>query len=81
MPRPVEPLAFHPPNGLIPGQAPVIAWQPALWLALGTATGSYLASRWTVVKGAAMVRRVVVLIASLSLLEQAVQIVLLLLRQ
>jgi uncharacterized membrane protein YfcA len=71
-------LGFVLAPAMIPGQAPVIAWQPALWLAAGTATGSYLASRWTVVKGAAAVRRVVVLIASVSLLEQVVQIVLLL---
>ena len=63
---------------VIRGQPPVIAWEPAAWLAVGTATGSYLASRWTVVKGAHAVRRVVLVIAALSLLEQAVQIVLLL---
>ena len=37
MPRPVEPLAFHPPNGLIPGQAPVVA--PARRLAYVTPLG------------------------------------------
>ena len=25
VPRPVEPLAFQPPNGLMPGHAPVVA--------------------------------------------------------
>ena len=25
VPRPVDPLAFQPPNGLMPGQAPVVA--------------------------------------------------------
>jgi uncharacterized membrane protein YfcA len=63
---------------LLEGQAPVIAWGPAACLAVGTATGSYLASKWTVRKGSAAVRKVVVGIALLSLLEQIVQIVLLL---
>ncbi len=63
---------------LLQGQAPVIAWGPAACLAVGTATGSFLASKWTVVKGAHAVRKVVVVIAILSLLEQLVQIVLLL---
>jgi uncharacterized protein len=61
-------------------QRPVIAWEPAAWLAVGTATGSYLASHWSVVRGARAVQRTVVVIASLSLLEQLVQIVLLLRR-
>jgi len=64
---------------LLANQPPVIAWGPALCLAAGTATGSYLASKWTVAKGSAAVRRVVVAIASLSLLEQLVQILRLLL--
>ncbi len=62
---------------VLDGQPPVIAWLPAACLAVGTAAGSYLASRWTVVRGGRAVRRVVVAIASLSLLEQLVQIVLL----
>lgn len=61
-------------------QPPVIAWGPALCLAVGTATGSFLASKWSVVRGPAAVRRVVLTIAALSLLEQVVQIVLLLQR-
>lgn len=65
---------------LLAGQSPVIAWGPAACLAVGTATGSYLASKWTVDKGAVAVRRVVVVIAVLSLLEQLVQIVLILRR-
>lgn len=65
---------------LLAGQPPVIAWGPAVCLGAGTAIGSYLASRWTVEKGSAVVRRVVVAIGSLSLLEQLVQIVLLLAR-
>lgn len=59
---------------LLANQPPVIAWGPALCLAAGTATGSYLASKWTVAKGSGAVRRVVVTIATLSLLEQLVQI-------
>lgn len=59
---------------VIPGQQPVIAWGPAACLCVGTATGSYLASRWTVRKGSQAVRRVVMVIAALSLLEQLVQI-------
>lgn len=61
-------------------QPPVIAWGPAACLAVGTATGSFLASKWTVDKGAASVRTVVLVIAALSLLEQFVQIALLLTR-
>jgi uncharacterized membrane protein YfcA len=63
---------------LIPGQQHVIAWWPALCLACGTAIGSYLASNWTVVRGARAVRRVVVSIAVLTLLEQLYQIAVLL---
>lgn len=55
-------------------QQHVIAWTPAICLAVGTATGSFLASRWTVSKGSAVVRRVVLLIAALALLDQVVQI-------
>lgn len=63
---------------VLDGQPPVIAWGPAAALCAGTAVGSFLASKWTVDKGAAAVRRVVIVIALLSLLEQLVQIVLLL---
>ncbi|MFY9345187.1 MAG: sulfite exporter TauE/SafE family protein [Planctomycetota bacterium] len=59
---------------LLAGQPPVIAWGPAAVLAVGTAIGSFLASKWSVVKGTASVRRVVLVIALLSLLEQFVQI-------
>ncbi|MBK8097026.1 MAG: sulfite exporter TauE/SafE family protein [Planctomycetes bacterium] len=62
---------------LLERQAPVIAWGPAACLAVGTATGSYLASHWTVNKGSAVVQRVVLAIAALSLLDQVVQIALL----
>ena len=64
----------------LPDQQAVIAWEPAIWLAVGTATGSFLASKWSIVQGAGAVRRVVVVIAALSLLEQLVQIVVLLRR-
>lgn len=74
-------LGFVLAPHLLTGQAPVIAWGPAACLAVGTATGSFLASKWTVDKGAAAVRRVVVVIAVLSLLEQIVQITLLLSRR
>jgi uncharacterized membrane protein YfcA len=37
-----------------------IAWQPAAWLAVGTAIGSYQASRWAMQKGVGAVRKVVV---------------------
>lgn len=69
----LAPIAFA-------GQPPVIAWGPAVCLAAGTAIGSYLASKWTLVKGSGGVRRVVVVIAVLSLLEQVFQIGLLLSR-
>ncbi len=55
---------------LHPDRAVVIAWVPALWLALGTATGSYLGSKWTVAKGSAAVKRVVILVAVYSLADQ-----------
>lgn len=53
-----------------------IAWVPAIALAAGAAFGSYAASHWSVAKGSAAVRRVVVAIAALTLLEQLRQIVL-----
>lgn len=53
-----------------------IAWVPALALAVGAALGSYSASKWSVAKGSAAVRRVVVAIAALTLLEQVRQILL-----
>lgn len=55
-----------------------IAWGPAIALALGCALGSYLASHWSVKQGANAVRRVVLVIATLTLLEQLRQIWLLL---
>lgn len=55
-----------------------IAWSPALVLATGAALGSYAASHWSVRAGSAAVRRVVVAIAIVTLLEQLVKIVLLL---
>jgi uncharacterized membrane protein YfcA len=58
--------------------AGAITWTPAISLAVGCAAGSYLASKWSVKQGANAVRRVVLVIAVLTLLEQLRQIVLLL---
>lgn len=55
-----------------------VAWMPALTLAVGAAFGSYFASHWSVANGVAAVRRVIVVIAVLTLLEQLRQVVLLL---
>jgi uncharacterized membrane protein YfcA len=63
---------------LLESQPPVIAWGPAVALAVGTATGSFLASRWTVNRGSGAVQRFVLAIAVLALVEQFVQIALLL---
>lgn len=63
---------------LFESQPPVIAWGPAVALAVGTATGSFLASRWTVNRGSGAVQRFVLAIAVLALVEQFVQIALLL---
>jgi uncharacterized membrane protein YfcA len=52
-----------------------IVWIPALALAVGAAFGSYFASHWSVAKGSDAVRRVVVVIAVLTLVEQLRQIV------
>lgn len=53
-----------------------IAWVPAIALAAGAAIGSYSASHWSVAKGSAAVRRVVVAIAVVTLVEQLRQILL-----
>ncbi|MBL8727010.1 MAG: sulfite exporter TauE/SafE family protein [Planctomycetes bacterium] len=58
--------------------AGAIDWLPAISLAVGAGVGSYAASHWSVANGATAVRRVVVVIAALTLLEQLRQIVLLL---
>lgn len=58
--------------------ADAIVWAPALCLAVGAGIGSYAASHWSVRKGSAAVRRVVVAIAVLTLLDQLRHIVLLL---
>lgn len=55
-----------------------IQWVPGLALAVGAAIGSYFASGWSVAKGANAVRRIVVVVAVLTLVEQLRQIVLLL---
>lgn len=57
--------------------AGAIWWGPAIALAVGAGLGSYVASHWSVAKGSAAVRRVVVVIAALTLLEQLRQIALL----
>jgi uncharacterized membrane protein YfcA len=57
--------------------AGAIAWTPALSLAAGCAAGSFFASKWSVQSGAASVRRVVLTIATLTLLEQVRQVLLL----
>ncbi len=46
-----------------------IRWPPALWLATGAAAGSFLASRWTVNKGHAAVRIVVLLVCTFALIR------------
>lgn len=53
-----------------------IEWPPALALAAGCAAGSYAASHWGVAKGSGAIRRVVVVIAALCLLDQLRHIVL-----
>lgn len=63
---------------VLANQAPVIAWAPAACLATGTATGSYLASKWTIDKGAVAVRRAAMAIAVLALFHQLFEIWLLL---
>lgn len=73
-------LGFVLAPHVLANQPPVIAWQPAAWLAVGTATGSYVASKWTVDKGAVAVRRAVVAIALLALLDQLREVALLLAR-
>lgn len=57
--------------------AGAIQWLPALALAAGAGIGSYAASHWSVAKGATAIRRVVVVIAALTLLEQLRQIAML----
>jgi len=47
-----------------------IVWAPACCLAAGAAIGSYAASHWSVRKGADAVRRFVLVIAVLTLLDQ-----------
>lgn len=49
-------------------EAHAIAWEPALWLALGTAIGAFQISRWAVAMGPTVVRRIVVTVAMLTLL-------------
>jgi uncharacterized membrane protein YfcA len=58
--------------------AGAITWTPAISLAVGCAFGSYVASKWSVKKGGDAVRRVVLVIATLTLFEQLRQLALLL---
>ena len=58
--------------------AGAITWVPAFSLAIGAGLGSYLASHWSVRKGNDAVRRVVLVIATVTLAEQIRKIVLLL---
>ncbi len=60
--------------------ADAIAWPQGLCLALGAAGGSYAASHWSVKNGTQAVRRVVIAIAVVTLLEQLVRAALLLVR-
>lgn len=53
-----------------------VVWTPAIALAAGCAVGSYAASHWSVAKGSAAISRVVIVIASLTLLDQLRHIVL-----
>jgi uncharacterized protein len=55
--------------------ADTIAWGPACCLAIAAAFGSYAASHWSVRRGSAAVRRVVLVIAVLTLLDQLWHIV------
>ena len=56
--------------------AHAIAWVPGAVLAAGAAFGSYIASHWAVRKGSEGVRRVVIAIALLTLVEQTISVVL-----
>ena len=47
-----------------------VNWEPALWLAGGSAAGSFTAARWSVSRGHGAIRRVVVLIAILALARE-----------
>ncbi|MAD33052.1 MAG: hypothetical protein CMJ88_04775 [Planctomycetes bacterium] len=57
--------------------AGAVSWTPAITLAVGCAIGSFAASKWSVRRGGESVRRIVLVIAALTLLEQLRQIVLL----
>ena len=56
------------------GAAHMIQWLPGCCVAGGAACGSYVASRWSVRKGSSAVRRVVIAIALLTLIEQLVHL-------
>lgn len=54
--------------------ADAIAWQPACCLAVGTAIGSYHASRWAMAKGVGAVRKVVVGVTAVMLVYTATKL-------
>lgn len=58
--------------------AGAITWTPAIALAVGAGAGSYWASHWSVKQGQHAVRRIVVVIAVITLVEQLRQVWLLL---
>jgi uncharacterized membrane protein YfcA len=53
--------------------ADAMAIGPSLWLALGTAIGSYHASGWAVAKGAGAMRRVIVVVTTVMLAYAAIK--------
>ena len=57
--------------------AGAVEWTPAITLAIGCAVGSFAASKWSVQSGGESVRRIVLVIAALTLLEQLRQVALL----
>lgn len=63
-------VGFAAEPWLHPTRTVVISWQPALWLAVGTAAGSYLGSRWAVKNGTTAIRRVVIAVSLYSLGDQ-----------
>ncbi len=50
-----------------------IHWEPALWLALGSGSGSLLASRWSIKKGHGAVRTIVLVVCAFFIVRLAVQ--------
>ena len=69
-------IATSTTSALVFVAADAIEWTPAIALAVGCGAGSYLASHWGVSKGAGAIRKVVIAIALLCLLDQLRHIVL-----